>query len=286
MVWLMAYAARTDNLLNPVVGDVELFNKLKACMKDNLTNNSVGCANTYQSAYDPLPCSPFSPEWKMLGNDVIRGLLRKMFVRAGYGRGKSDKKLGVGQAPVGWPEEIEWNNYRGSTRSGLKVSQVTQIIVSMLRAAGFNGDTHVKETEKAIAVEGAAEEGTTDEGLTADRMTGEAAAREVAPRKIAAIEDAREIDVIIGEHIVDVVTVSGSIVTNRQNAIIGIASYDSQHQNDDKVPAVKMGNNLLSMQKELVPELLADMKAGEDRSQVVDSAILGKQMGVKRNFGS
>ena len=68
-----------------------------------------------------------------------------------------------------------------------------------------------KETEKAIAGEGAAEEGTTDEGLTADRMTGEAAAREVAPRKIAAIEDAREIDVIIGEHIVDVVTVSGSI---------------------------------------------------------------------------
>ena len=48
-----------------------------------------------------------------------------------------------------------------------------------------------------------------------------------------------------------------------------------------------MRNNLLSMQKELGPDLLSDMKAGEDRSeQVVDSAMLGKQMGVKRNFGS
>ena len=47
-----------------------------------------------------------------------------------------------------------------------------------------------------------------------------------------------------------------------------------------------MGINLFSMQKELVPELLADMKAGEDRLQAVDSANLGKQMGVKRNFGS
>ena len=40
----MVYA---DNLLNSVVlvGDVELFNKLKACMKDNLSNNTVGYAN-------------------------------------------------------------------------------------------------------------------------------------------------------------------------------------------------------------------------------------------------
>ena len=63
----------------------------------------------------------------------------------------------------------------------------------------------------------------------------------------AAIEDARENDeevvpiseedvkVIIGEHIVDVVTVSGSIGINCQNAIIGPTSYDSQ-QNDD-IPA-------------------------------------------------
>ena len=64
----------------------------------------------------------------------------------------------------------------------------------------------------------------------------------------AAIEDARENDeevlsisqedfkVIIGEHIADVVKVSGSIGINRQNAIIGPTSYDSQHQNDD-IPA-------------------------------------------------
>ena len=49
----------------------------------------------------------------------------------------------------------------------------------MLQAAGFNADTHVKETEKAIAGEGIAEEEPqiTDENLTADRTTGEAAAQ-------------------------------------------------------------------------------------------------------------
>ena len=81
-------------------------------------------------------------------------------------------------------------------------------------------------------------------------------------------------------------TVSGSVGTAHQNAIIDIASYDRQYQNDD-IPADKIGNNLLNMQKELVSELLADMRAGKDRSeQVVDSAILGKQMGFKRKFGS
>ena len=41
------------------------------------------------------------------------------------------------------------------------------------------------------------------------------------------------------------------------------------------------------MKKELGPDLLSDMKAGENRSeQVVDSAMLGKQMGVKRNLAS
>ena len=67
-----------------------------------------------------------------------------MLVCAGYGRGKGDKKLGVGPAPVGWPAQADWPNFKGSTRSGLKITEVTRIIISMFQAAGFSTETHVK----------------------------------------------------------------------------------------------------------------------------------------------
>ena len=67
-----------------------------------------------------------------------------MLVFVGYDRGKGDKKPGIGPAPVGWPANIDWSIYKGSTRSGLKVSEVTDIIVAMLQAAGFVPENHVK----------------------------------------------------------------------------------------------------------------------------------------------
>ena len=107
----------------------------------------------YELAYAPLPCSPFSAEWKEQGNGIIRGVLSAMLVTAGYGRGKGDRKLGVAPAPVGWPASVSWANYKGSTRSGLKVSEVTEIIVSMLQAAGLSPETHVKPSVELEAPE-------------------------------------------------------------------------------------------------------------------------------------
>ena len=102
------FAAGTDNMVTAIVGDAELYNKIKACMKNNLTTENVGYANTHQLAYKPLPCSPSSPAWEAMGNNMIRGILRNMLSTAGYGRAGHESKLGVGPAPFGWPVDINW----------------------------------------------------------------------------------------------------------------------------------------------------------------------------------
>lgn len=99
--------------------------------------------------YPFLPCSPFSPEWK--GSSMIRSVLTKMLSSTGYGEGGAKKKLGVGNPPLGWPENIiEWRNFSGSTRSKLSVQDVSAIVISMLQAAGINPDTHVKHQDVAL----------------------------------------------------------------------------------------------------------------------------------------
>ena len=45
---------------------------------------------------------------------------------------------------LGWHAGIEWSNFKWSTRSGLKIAAVTDIIISMLQAAGINSETHVQ----------------------------------------------------------------------------------------------------------------------------------------------
>ena len=81
------FSAGTDNMVTAILGDTELYKKIKPCMKNNPTTENVGYANTHQLAYKPLPCSPSSPAWEAMGNNVIRGILRNMLSTAGYGRG-------------------------------------------------------------------------------------------------------------------------------------------------------------------------------------------------------
>ena len=142
----MPLASGTDNLVTGLIGDEELFSKIKTCIISKVTEQPVGYATTHELAYAPLPCSPFSADWKEQGNGIIRGVLSAMLVTAGYGKGKGDRKLGVGPAPVGWPAGIDWAEFKGSTISGLKVGAVTDIIVSMFQAAGLSSETHVKPT--------------------------------------------------------------------------------------------------------------------------------------------
>jgi hypothetical protein len=45
---------------------------------------------------------------------------------------------------VVWPANVDWSKFMGSTRSGLKIDEVTSIIISMIQACGFSAETHVK----------------------------------------------------------------------------------------------------------------------------------------------
>jgi len=109
------------------------------------TPSDEGMMDTDMVSYDPLPCSPYTSDWKALGNAMVRGVLRKMLQTAGYRRSGKIAKLGVGSPPPGWPEDLfPWARYKGSTTSGLTVSQVTQIIISMLEGAGLDPSTHVQ----------------------------------------------------------------------------------------------------------------------------------------------
>ena len=136
------HAAGTDNMVTAVVGNAELFAQIKMCMKNNLTKEEVVFGSTHQLDYAPLPCSPSSASWKAMANGRKRAVLTAMLGTAGYGRG--EYKMGVGPAPLGWPVDIEWAGFKGATRSKLKVSDVTRIIVSMLQAVGLSPDTHVE----------------------------------------------------------------------------------------------------------------------------------------------
>jgi len=95
-------------------------------------------------SYDLLPCSPYSPDWKMLGSAMVRTMLTKMLGTARFRGSGKEGKLGVGYPPAGWPDDIlPWSRYKGSTRSRLSFPQVTSIIISMLKAAGVDPETHV-----------------------------------------------------------------------------------------------------------------------------------------------
>ena len=59
----------------------------------SMRGGGSGKAPTHQLAYDPLPCSPFSPEWKMLGNEVIRGYSEKCLSQQGMEEAKVIRNL-------------------------------------------------------------------------------------------------------------------------------------------------------------------------------------------------
>ena len=131
---------------------VELFKKLKDCIKSHVTEEAVGYATTHALAYAPLPCSPSSAVWKELGTCVIRGILKDMLSEAAFGRGKEAMKLQVGLSVIFCfgvypPFKLagcRQSNFKGSTSSGLNIAAVTDILISMLHAAGINPETHVQ----------------------------------------------------------------------------------------------------------------------------------------------
>ena len=79
---------------------------------------------------------------------MIRKVLSNMLACIGYGDGGKIKKLGVGDPPLGWPEQIPWEEFAGVSRSKLTNQQITNIIISMLQAANINPATYFSQEEE------------------------------------------------------------------------------------------------------------------------------------------
>ena len=74
--------------------------------------------------------------------------------------------MGVGNPPPGWPLAIPWTGFKGVGMSGLTNIQLTQIIVGMYKAAGYDPETYVQdEQEEGINTQ----ENQDDDDLEADK---------------------------------------------------------------------------------------------------------------------
>ena len=51
------FASGTDNKVKAIVGEIELYEKIKTCMKNNFNRENIGYANTHELAYNLLACS-------------------------------------------------------------------------------------------------------------------------------------------------------------------------------------------------------------------------------------
>ena len=131
------------NFVEAIQTNEELNNNLCNTLTNVKTDEVIHAAQLL--SYPKLPCSPFSAGWK--GSAMIRGVLTKMLARIGYGGGGTKKRLGVGNSPLGWPENISWNEFSGATRSKLSSTQISAIIISMIEAAGLDPATHIHEPQ-------------------------------------------------------------------------------------------------------------------------------------------
>ena len=132
----------SDNIINAIMNDAALYQTLRRTVTANWQEEGEVIPVKVLS-FPRLPCSPFSKAWK--GSAMIRGQLDSIVTAAGFG--KYGLKLGQGDPPQGWPQDLEWLGYKGSGRSGLSNTQMTSIIVSMLESANIDPATHVRQED-------------------------------------------------------------------------------------------------------------------------------------------
>ena len=192
------HASGSDNFMRAVYGSQELLSAIDSVLMPSITKDQVLHANTHQTDYDRLPCSPYSADWK--GSAKIRRVLRNILTKAGFGRAGNERRLGVGAPPLGWPEDISWANYTGSTSSKLTLPQITHIIISMMEAVGLDPESHIV-TPAAV---------TTDQNETDQDDEN----RDSEPDEN---EKEEEVDANFSEYMVDVATVD--IYNNNEAAV-------------------------------------------------------------------
>ena len=142
----------SENFVVSLAGDDELCARLQTLMLENVveTNGELPHATNKIPDYPLLPFSPFSSQWSQLGSGDIRKILRDMLNEVGFKARGRKKTLGVGPAPLGWPHNIDWKKFTGTTRSQLSSTEITGIIVSMLTSVGKDPSTHIVTGQEVV----------------------------------------------------------------------------------------------------------------------------------------
>ena len=132
------------NLVMKIAADAPLFQAMSNKIIQGLQDDVVPEGAFFPLKYPLLPCAPSHPDWK--NSAQIRAVLRGILATLGYGK-SGVLRLGAPPIPLGWPPEIPWKEYTGSTRAGLSSSQITAVIISMMGTAGLDPETHVKKPD-------------------------------------------------------------------------------------------------------------------------------------------
>ena len=134
----------SDNILHAIITNAEVYTNLQNTINANRQMEGTPVSHLEVVTYPYLPCSPYSKSFK--GSAMIRKALDSVVTTAGYG--KYGKKLGQGEPPRGWPDEIRWEGYAGASASRLTNVQMKQVIISMYEAVGIDPATHVKPDDR------------------------------------------------------------------------------------------------------------------------------------------
>ena len=135
----------STNLVANLKNDRNFKNYLEKNLRENFSLEENAPPEEVTS-YPLLPCVVGSSEWKTLPIDKFRSHLTMMLNSTGIVRSGKRKSHGAVKEPKGWPNSIvPWSSFKGASRSALKKTEIADIIVKLLEAAGIDPANHVEK---------------------------------------------------------------------------------------------------------------------------------------------
>ena len=169
----------SDNILRAIVNNDEVYSNLQTSINTNRQKEGIPVSHLEVVTYPYLPCSPYSDSFR--GSAMIRKALYSLVTTAGYG--KYGHKLGEGEPPRGWPQNVKWEGYKGASGSRLTNIQMKEIIISMYLAVSIDPETHVKPNDTEQVANGEGEHDEEQLNLEEEGHLGEIDAEQIIPNE-------------------------------------------------------------------------------------------------------